>query len=472
MRYEKELDTVLSEIIARWGIPGLGVGMVEAGRIIYTRYFGVQSLDTGAPVSADTIWGVASISKCFVATAVMQLVEAGQVELDTPLICYLPEFRLDDPRSSQITLRQMLSHTSGMPDMNEDEYDELVTHPEYDEGAAERYLRGLAQRKMVSAPGERFLYSNIAYNVLGCLIARLTGRSFETAMKERILQPAGMASSTFFFPEVAPEHLAIPHLRTPLMQVSPVYPYHRADAPASFLHATLEDMCRWCIACLNDSSSDGQRLLTRPGFELMWTPAANWGFPPFYESIGLGWTLGHYDGVKTVSHGGMGFGWSDFLTLLPEKNRAVVLLCNEESSARSRTLRALVHAALDLEPVVNTVSWMIPISRALAQNGYEAALACVDELKDGGSEDYFVDEDELISLAYQMTFAGKPELAEQVLKLNIHAFPSYGESYLVLGRIQLRQGRLAEAEFCALKALELDQESKPAVELLEKSRQK
>ena len=91
---EKQLDSVLEEIMTRWGIPGLGVGVVEDGEIVYARGFGVQSLETGVPVTPDSFFCVASITKCFVATAVMQLVEQGKLHLDVPLVQYLPDFRL------------------------------------------------------------------------------------------------------------------------------------------------------------------------------------------------------------------------------------------------------------------------------------------------------------------------------------------------------------------------------------------
>ena len=146
MNLYTQLNTVPQEIMIRWDIPGLGVGLVENGEITCARGFGLQSLVTCTPVTPDSIFCVASITKCFVATAVMQLVEQGVLQLDAPLVQYLPEFRLDDERCRQITLRQMLSHTSGMPDTDETEYEELIAHPEYDEGAPERYVHALARR--------------------------------------------------------------------------------------------------------------------------------------------------------------------------------------------------------------------------------------------------------------------------------------------------------------------------------------
>ncbi|MCU0519899.1 MAG: beta-lactamase family protein [Anaerolineae bacterium] len=437
-------DAVLEEIIFRWGIPGLGIGIVKDGEVVYARGFGVQSLDTRVPVTPESIFCVASIAKCFVACAMMQLVEQGTLSLDAPLAGVLPEFRLDDDRYQEITLRQVLSHTSGMPDMEDDEYNELVYHPEVDDEAPGRYVRALSSRRMIAAPGERFAYSNIGYDVLGYLVASVTGQTFETAMQEHILRPAGMLDSTFSFPEVPRDRLAVPHLRTPEMIVSPVYPYHRADAPASFLHSTVGDMCRWAIACLNRGSYEGRRILAPASYDLMWTPVAPWGFPPFYEHIGVGWTLGHFDGLRTVSHGGMGFGWTDFLILLPERNCGAVILCNEESSARSRTVRAVVHAMLGRDPEVGTVSWMVPICRALEEGGIEAAYACFAEIKD--DEAYFIDEGELYDLTYQLLAVGNVDLAIDVLKLNLAAFPHHESSCLRLSELYNRR----DARRCAM----------------------
>lgn len=467
----KELDLVLEEIMARWGIPGLGVGIVQEGEIIYDRGFGVQSLETGTPVTPDTIFCIASITKCFVATAVMQLAERGKVHLDAPLIQYLPYFKLDDERYLQITLRQMLSHTSGMPDTDESEYDVLVAHPEYDDGGAERYVRSLSSRKMVAAPGERFSYSNIAYNVLGDMITKVSGQTFEAYMKEHILLPAGMPDSTLFFPEVERDRLAVPHLRTPEMIVNPVYPYHRADAPASFLHSTIVDMCHWCITCLNGGVYNDQRILTPASYKSMWTPVAKWGYPPFYEDTGLGWTLGHYDGVKTVSHGGMGFGWTDFLTLLPEKKRGAIILCNEESWARSRTIRAVIHAMLDQEPLVGTVSWMVPIIQALSEGGIQAAYDRYAELKQSRSDAYSFDEDDLFNLVYQLMSVKKFDLAIDVLGLNLYAFPEHVDSHVMLAKLYLQKGERAQAEAALQKALAIEPDNITVIELLEKSRQ-
>ncbi|MBU1050155.1 beta-lactamase family protein, partial [Candidatus Bipolaricaulota bacterium] len=443
MRYDNELDGVLQQIIDRWRIPGMAVGMVEGTEVVYAKGFGVQSLETQVPVALDSAFSTASVSKCFVATAVVQLAERGRIDLDAPLVQYLPYFRMDDDRHRQITIRQMLSHTSGMPDIHESEYDDMVAHPESDDGSAERFVRGLSDSQLIANPGERFSYSNIAYNALGDLIAKVSNMPFERYMRDQILIPSGMEHSGFFFADLPSSKLAVPHLRTPVMTVNPLQqPYHRADAPSSFLYATILDMCHWGITCLHRGTYLGQSILSEASYDTMWTPVAEWGGsrPAIYEDMGLGWTLGHFKGTSAVSHGGMGFGWSAFLLILPERNRAAAILCNEESFARNRTVRAVADTLVDEMPQANTVSWMVPISRALDEGGIQAAYACYEEIKASGDNEYYLDEDDLLNLVIQLTSAKKLDLAMDVLGLNIHAYPQYADSYLRLARIYLQKG--------------------------------
>jgi len=467
LQYKKELDVTLQEIMECWDVPGQAVGIVKGDEIVYAKGFGVQSLETQTPVTLDSVFCVQSISKCFVATAVMQLVERGKIDLDAPIIQYLPYFQMDDERYRQITIRQILSHTSGMPDMEETEYVELVSRPEEDDGAAERYVRGLRDRKMIANPGERFSYSNIAYNVLGDMLAKVSGKSFEEVMREHILLPTGMPNSTFMLANVPNSLLAVPHLRLPEMKVNPTYPYHRADAPASFLHTTVVDMCHWGITALHRGSYLGQSILSSAGYDLMWTPVAKRGAPPsMYEEMGLGWTLGHYKDVKTVCHGGGGFGGAAFLLIMPEKNCAAVILCNEESNAHIRAIRAVADTLLNEKPQAKAVSWMIPISRAWAEGGIDAAYARYNEIKARNDDEYFFQENELISLSLQLLTAKKIDLAIDVLGLNIHVYPEYIESYIEQAKLHLYKEETALAAERLLKAQSIEPDNIAVSEML------
>ena len=428
-----QLNNVLEDMMVRWDIPGLGVGLVEEGEIVYAQAFGVQSLATGVPVTTDSLFCVASIAKCFVACAIMQLVEQDLLCLDAPLVEFLPDFLLDADHFQEITLRQILSHTSGIPEMDEIEYEHLVVQPEYDEESPARYVRTLSNRKMIGLPGEKFAYSNIGYNVLGYLIARRTGKTFEDYMKAHILTPAGMSDSTFFFPNVPLDRLAVPHLRIPQLVPNPVLPYHRADAPASFLYTSVNEMCRWAMTSLNRGTYFGQRLLSPGSYDQMWTPAVQRGYPPFREEMGLGWALGHYEGFRTVAHGGGGFGWTCHLILLPEQNRAAIILCNEESSAIECLEQAVMRALLEMEPKPGPVSWLIPIASALHTGGIQAAYANLEEIKQ--NPDFYLDPYDLTTLVYQLLSVRNYALAIEVLKFNLHVFPEHQDSIALLARV-------------------------------------
>ncbi len=182
----------------------------------------------------------------------------------------------------------------------------------------------------------------------------------------------------------------------------------------------------------------------------------------------MGWTLGHFEGLKTASHGGMGFGWTDFLVLLPEKKLGAIIMCNEESWARSRTRDAVARAMLDLEPQVGTVSWMVPICRALESGGIQAAYARYAELKDDSSGVYHFDGDDLANLSIQMESVEKIDLAIEVLGLNLQVFPEHIESYIRMACLYSKRGDNPQAEEILRKALAIQPDNETVAEMLMK----
>ena len=143
-------------------------------------------------VMAATLFPMASVTKPFVATAVIQLVEQDKFRLDQPVTTYLPYFRIKDPRATGMTVRQLLTHTAGMPDVTDYHWGS----PESDNGALERWVRTLADSALISAPGEQWQYSNIGFEVLADLIAKVSGVPFEDYIQRQILTPLGMRKST------------------------------------------------------------------------------------------------------------------------------------------------------------------------------------------------------------------------------------------------------------------------------------
>ena len=131
---------VIKQVMQQTGMPGFAIAVVENQNIVYSAGFGVKNLNSKQQMSASALFHMASITKPFVATSIMQLWEQGKIDLDAPVVTYLPYFRLADDRYKQITVRQMLSHISGMPDVQDYEWNK----PQYDDGALERYVRSSA----------------------------------------------------------------------------------------------------------------------------------------------------------------------------------------------------------------------------------------------------------------------------------------------------------------------------------------
>lgn len=175
----KALDAYLQSELQRAGIPGGALVVVSGNRIVHVQGYGVSGPE-GLKPTADTVFQIGSNSKSFTALAVMQLVEAGKLQLDAPVQRYLPWFRIADPQTStQMTLRHLLNQTSGFSHL-EGQVDFANTYAGAD--AMERRVRRLADARLASAPGQRFGYSNINFVVLGCVIEAVTGAPYATYM--------------------------------------------------------------------------------------------------------------------------------------------------------------------------------------------------------------------------------------------------------------------------------------------------
>ena len=313
-----------------------------------TNGFGVKNLaHDHDPVTPRSLFHMASITKTFVATSIMQLVEAGKINLDAPVVQYLPYFRLADDRYPTITVRQMVTHTSGMPDVEDYEWDK----PQYDDGALERYVRSVSNQKLIFAPGTDFRYSNMAFEVLGDLISKVSGESFDDYVQQQILTPLKMKDSTLLIKKTSPGLRTWGHERDLSGHVFPskVYPYNRMHSPSSNLHSNVEDMARWALANLNHGELDGRRILKEQTYDIIWKPAHKLSDG---RAVGISWFLGEYRGQATVSHSGGDTGYATFLMLLPDKKMAVFLMANCDwlGDARAQIAHAALDVALGLKP--------------------------------------------------------------------------------------------------------------------------
>ena len=246
------IDKEAQDVLTTYNVPGMAYGLIRGNELIHANGSGVRNLDTRAPMTPQSVMSMGSVSKAFTAAAVMQLVEAGKLDVDAPYATYVPYFEMEDPRYKEITVRHLLAHRSGMADLTSDDLFGEWDDPWYDEGAAERYVRSFKTGVALNQDpgGDKFLYSDAGYDILADLIDKTSGELFEDYMKHHILGPLGMSSSTFLFDEVTPTNWLQPTSRMRLASRS-CGRSSRTTAntrPSSCLHTSVEDLSRWALA--------------------------------------------------------------------------------------------------------------------------------------------------------------------------------------------------------------------------------
>jgi len=449
------LERYVADVMERFSVPGMTVAVTRGDEMVYAGAFGVTNLQTLEPMRPEHIFHMASVSKPFVATAIMQLVEAGRIDLDEPVVTYLPYFALDDERSSQITVRQMLNHTSGMPDVEDYEWD----RPQYDDGAAERYVRSLASEKMIAAPGELCRYSNMAFDTLGDVIAKVSGRIFEDFVDEGILDPLGMVESSFLRTEIAEQLRTTPHVWRLGPVVSEIYPYNRPHAPSSTLNSSVVEMTRWAIANLNRGELDGVRILSERSYDELWTPSARISDT---SQIGLSWFIGEHRGLQTISHGGGDTGYRTFLVLVPEPDLGLVIAANYDLTPMAELSKGLLDVVLGYQPEMPRRWIALTFAETYLSGGLEAAKSRYRELRTSAANDYDFSPEQLVYLAYMMMQNEQPQVAIDALRFNVELFPEHVASYDYLARAYLETGDRVSAADAYRRILELDPDDENA----------
>jgi CubicO group peptidase (beta-lactamase class C family) len=324
-------DAVVAEVMREHRIPGVALGVVQDGRLIKARGYGYANLEWKIPVAADSMFQSGSVAKQFTATGVMMLVEAGKVALDDPISTYLPESAAASWHA--VTVRQLLTHTSGVPDIfNEDDatsYGKGILDFRRDYTEDELLHRYLAL-KLDFPPGDQYRYSNTGYELLGFLIHRVTGRFYGDFLAERIFEPLGMTST-----RIISEEAIVPHRVAGYRIVDGRLENQEWIAPSlnttadGGLYVNVPDLAKW------DAALYGDRVLPQSALRQMWTPVRlNSGKTYPY---GFGWDVDVENGHPLISHTGSNQGFAISISRYVRDRLTVIVLTNLDST-HSETL--------------------------------------------------------------------------------------------------------------------------------------
>ncbi len=358
MKYEtltKNCNAFLDETMNLNDLPGLTIGVSIGAAAEFVGVRGYRDYAARAPLSEDDTFHCASVSKLFTSSAIMKLVEAGVLDLNARLCDILPGLHIADTRFEEIRLWNMLTHTSGLGDVEDYHWYDFET----DDDSLRRYIyehEEVLSQPMLWEPQEvRFRYSNIAYEILGQIVSEYSSHmpdavgaaaplSYEDFIARYLLKPAGMTSSTMktFERPGAPDfasnaHMARPHEKKPDRSIGPVrfYPYTRQHAPSSTLTSNVRDLLQWGRAHLASARGDKTTLLRPETYQKIWHPYAT--VPNNGEQMGLGWfmreqTVTAEDGTERTyrlcGHEGTDDGFRASFWICPELDLVSVVLSN------------------------------------------------------------------------------------------------------------------------------------------------
>jgi D-alanyl-D-alanine carboxypeptidase len=326
------LDERIKGMMARQHIPGMAIVVIKDGLVIERRGYGLADLKTRANVGADTAFPIGSVTKQFTATAIMLLVEDGKLDLDQPIRQYLSDL---PPSWQPLTLRQLLSHTSGLAT---DDWGNNLKTP--------KDILKVGNPTLEFPPGESWSYSNTGFLVAGQIIEAVSGQSYQDFMRDRIFHPLGMnhtQAAVTPVPKLAMGYVWTTALLNRSFVESDLTGWQWADAAGNMI-STATDLTQWA-----DALNTG-KLLTPKSYEELWNPTAlNNGRKVEY---GLGWFLDNFNQHFALQHGGAIAGYASGIYRLPHDRLDVIVLtncANADGASIARSIASLYVPSISLD---------------------------------------------------------------------------------------------------------------------------
>ncbi len=329
---QAQIDTYIHARMQAARIPGLALAVVRGKQVAYLKGYGIAGPDR-RPVTPQTPFLLGSTSKSVTALAVMQLVEAGKIDLDAPVTKYLPWFRTaDEAASARITVRNLLHQDSGLPVCAGREG---FSENDQSDTALENGIRQLAGVQLNHPPGQAYEYANENYTILGMIIQAVSGSSYEEYTKSAIFAPLHMRHSAATISDPAVGDLATGYRSWLFWPVAFDAPYPRRLTPAGLLISSAEDMAHYLIAQLNDGVYGENQVVSPAGIAALHT-----GGPAMdaTNAYAMGWVIHHEPGMTRFEHNGDTSNFHSNILLLPDQQIGIVILTNVNGMTNTAAL--------------------------------------------------------------------------------------------------------------------------------------
>lgn len=358
-----------------WNIPGMAVGIVKNGEIIYAKGFGEKRLGGGEPVDANTIFSIASVSKNITAAALGILVDEGKIDWDDKIVKHIPWFQLNDPWvTREVTIRDVLTHRVGLGRILGNRL-QFMTNSSRDSVLYQ--MRYMALEKPFRT---EFVYNNVMYSLAGQIIEYADGRTWDTFLKERLFVPLEMNSSTTSITQLKnSDNQAYPHQEIEGKVVAIERRNWDNAGPAGGINASVNDLNKWMLMQLGEAGSyNGKTIISTKQMNEIHKPQmvrrvgnAMAG----QESYGFGWNISDYKGKRVLTHGGATDGFNTAMYLMPELELGIIVVGNNFNSFGN----AVAYQVMDSYLGGNDMDWN---ERYLQghKNSYERAMKARNEI--------------------------------------------------------------------------------------------
>jgi len=342
----KGLDTAFNRVLKTWHAAGFAVAVVEKNKIVYAKGFGYRDVAGKMPVTPNTLFAIGSCSKAFTASLIGKLQEEGKLDIDKPVTNYLPELRFyNDAMNNGITLRDMMSHRTGLPRHDLSWY--FFNTPSTDS-----LIMRIQYMEPTFAVRQKWQYNNFMFAAQGALVQHLTGKSWEDNIRQNFFVPLGMTRSDVSIPEMAKtDDIAIGYGLKKDSIIKKLDYYHiDGMAPAGAINSSVNDMAKWVTAWINKGKFGGKEIIpARFRDEAISSQSIIDGALPgkekpdvYFANYGFGWFLASYEGHYRVEHGGNIDGFSASTCFFPSDSVGIVVLSNQDGSAVPSIVRNLL----------------------------------------------------------------------------------------------------------------------------------
>ena len=453
-----KIDQLVSKY-AEYGKFNGSVLVSDHGKVIFKKGFGMANMEWEIPNAPNTKHRLGSITKQFTAMLILQLVEAGKIDLQAPITKYLPEY----PKASgdKITIHHLLTHTSGIP--NYTSFPKFFEDESRTPYTPDAFVKVFKDKDLDFEPGKQFSYSNSGYFLLGVIAEKLTGKSYEDLLQEKIFKPLIMNNSGYDNHGDILKNRATGYEKQAGNYRNSKYLDMSIPYAAGSLYSTAEDLFLW------DQGLYTNKILSQKYMDLYFKPYVSaWGDNHYAYGWGVGYeNLGKStDSIYTIAHGGGINGFNTNIARTPSDKSLVVLLNNTGGAPLQDMTVAILGIIHDKDYAMPKKSIADELLAEIGNKGMDAGITLYKAIKD--SEVYDLNERDMNAMGYQLMGSKKVEEAANVFELIIEAFPKSSNAYDSYGEALMTLGKNDDAIKNYRKSVELNPNNQNGIDFLKK----